>query len=120
MDGDLGLLLWGVRALLVIVTLGLLAVFFVVWRVLVIPVASEARRARAAGDGWAPFLRDARGEWGPLARNRWWATFRADEPGTSGALTWRWGWWTFTAVVVAAATAYAMWLWLRMLLSGWG
>ena len=119
MDGELGLLLWAVRAMLVVVTLVLLVMFAVVWRVLVIPVVSEAQRARTEGNGWAPFLRDARGQWGPLASNRWWATFRADEPGTSGALAWRWGWWAFTAVVVAGATLYCLWLWARMLVSGW-
>lgn len=107
MDDDLTPLVWGVRLVLLVVSLGVLAVLASAWWVVVVPVAREARRASAAGDWWLPWLRRPDGTWGPLVDNRWWAAFRADEPGGGGALAVRWGFWCVQATLLAAGTLAA-------------
>ena len=108
-EADVELFVWGARVFALVALLGVLALLAVVWWVLVRPVLTEARRARAAGDWWLPFLPRADGAYGPLADNRWWSAMRASAPGSSAGLVLRWGFWTFAAVGLTLGIARGVW-----------
>ncbi|WP_299441428.1 hypothetical protein [uncultured Phycicoccus sp.] len=110
---------WGLRLLLVVVGLGVLGMLALVLLVVVRPVVTEAVRANAAGDWWLPFLPDARGEWGPLVRNHWWALARAEEPGSAGGLAARWGFWSLMSVLLVVGAVGVVVRVARLLSVGW-
>lgn len=107
MDDDLAVLVWGVRLLLLGLTVAVLAVLALAWWVVVVPVVREALRARATGDWWLPWVRRPDGTWGPLTGNRWWSAFRAERRGGGGALAVRWGFWGVQATLLALGTLAA-------------
>lgn len=79
---------WGFAALVVLLMLALLAGG---WWMTSRRVLVDFARARAAGDLWAPLMRDERGEWGRLVRSHQQSVFRAETRGDAGDLWLRWG-----------------------------
>lgn len=116
---DLTLLVWGLRAFLVLVNLLLVGILMACWWVIAGRAFAEFRRGWRADDLWLPFLRDERGEWGPLVSSRRWGAARAEQRGTAAALTWRWGFWMFVAVVLTIGVAGALWSIGRVLVRVW-
>ncbi|GGB85491.1 hypothetical protein N798_17200 [Knoellia flava TL1] len=108
-DTELVLLLWAARAFAILALLGVLAVLGSVWWTLVLPVLTEARRARTAGDWWLPFTERPDGGWGPLAANRWWSGMRASTRGSTGGLAVRWGFWSLAAVGLTLGIGQSVW-----------
>jgi hypothetical protein len=116
---DVTLLLWGTRAFLLLVSLVLAAILAVCWWVIAGRAFVELWRAWRSHDLWRPFLRDERGEWGPLTSNHWWSAARATERGSSGALAWRWGFWAFAAVGLTVGVLGGLWGVGQLLVLGW-
>lgn len=117
---DLTLLLWAMRACLVVVNLLLAAVLLGAWWAIAGRAFAEFWRAWRADDLWRPFLRDERGEWGPLASNRWWSAHRATERGSGTALAWRWGFWMVSAIILTVGVLRGLWCVGQLLVLGWG
>lgn len=113
------LLVWGLRAFLVLVNLLLVVVLVSCWWLIAGRAFAEFWRGWRADDVWLPFLRDERGQWGPLTANRYWAIGRATERGGTSALAWRWGFWISQATVLTLGVAYALWAVVRMLALAW-
>ena len=110
---------WGIRLLLVVVGLALLAIVVGVLWFIVRPVVTEARRAAAAGDWWLPFLPRGDGRWGPLAQNHWGSALRAERPGSSVGLAVRWGFWGLMSALLVVAAVVIVVNATRLLASGW-
>ncbi len=74
-----------------------LLLFGGVWLLFSIPFARGVAVGLRTGDWWRPFEPDARGRYGPLARARQFASFRAPQPHrrTSAGLVTRWVIWTY-------------------------
>lgn len=79
---------WGFAALVVLLLLTLLAGG---WWVTSRRVLVDFARARAAGDLWAPLMRDEGGEWGRIVRSQKQSAFRAESRGDARDLWLRWG-----------------------------
>lgn len=112
-------MVWGLRVGLLVVTLGAAGVAALVLTVIVRPVVAEARRARAAGDWWLPFLPDGAGGWGPLVDNHWWSGMRARERGGASGLVVRWGFWVLMSVLLVAAMGSLTVSAVRLLVHSW-
>lgn len=77
-----------------------LVLFGGVWLLFAVPFVRGLVAGLRAGNWWLPFEQDARGRYGVLAASRFFASFRAPEPGRraqAGLLT-RWALWTFVVV----------------------
>jgi hypothetical protein len=110
---------WGIRLFLVLVTLGIAGIVVLAVGVIVRPVVREARRSRAAGNWWLPFLPDAAGGYGPLADNHWWSVMRAPRAGSAAGLAIRWGFWVLMSALLSVAMIYLLVGWLRLLGTTW-
>lgn len=116
---DLTLLQVDSRVFLVVVSLLLAAILLTCWWILAGRAFAEFWRGWRASDLWLPFLRDERGEWGPLASNRWWSAHRATERGSAAALSWRWGFWVVAAVALTVGTIRGLWGVGQLVVLGW-
>lgn len=112
-------MVWGLRLFLVLVGTGVVAIAVLVVAVVVRPTVTEARRSRAAGDWWLPFLPQAQGGWGPLVSTPRRSAMRAQEPGSTWALTVRWGFWTLMSVLVVLAAGVIVVDTVRLVALGW-
>ena len=112
-------IVWLTRAFLVVALLLVLALALLPLLVIVKPVVTEALRARAAGDWWLPFLPREDGGYGPLAANRWWALFRAQNRGQTGDLAWRWGMWVAMSVGLMIISGYLAIAGAKLIRLGW-
>lgn len=112
-------LLWGTRAFVGGVSLLLAALLLACWWWIAGIAFAELWRSWRAGDLWLAFLPNERGEWGPLASNRWWNAHRASERGSAKGLAWRWGFWMFQAAGLTFGVAYGLWGMGRMLVLVW-
>lgn len=110
---------WMTRIFLIAAFVVVVALAALPLHLIVRPVITEAVRARALGDWWAPFLRSPDGAYGPLADNHWWSMFRASEPGSAGALIWRWSFWVVMSVLLTAVSALIVIEGTRLLWLGW-
>ena len=109
----------GLRVLLVLVGLGVLAIVLLVLGLIVRPVVTEAMRANAAGNWWLPFLPREAGGYGPLAQNHWWSAMRAETPGSAAALAVRWGFWALMSVLIVVAMGSVVVNLVKLLAKGW-
>ncbi|EAP97627.1 hypothetical protein JNB_19193 [Janibacter sp. HTCC2649] len=116
---ELTLLLWGIRAFLLLVSLLLAAILVACWWVVAGRAFAELGRGWRAHDLWLPFLRDERGEWGPLTSNPRWALARAEERGSTRALAWRWGFWIAAALGLTVGVLRGLWGVGQLLVLGW-
>lgn len=103
MPDDLTLLLWATLGFVALLFLLLVGLFVGGWWLIVWPAVTEAKRARAAGDWWLPFLPRPDGSWSPLVDSPKRAAMRAVEPGGRLGLVVRWGFWACVAIVLTGA-----------------
>lgn len=91
-----------------------LVLFGGIWLLFAVPFLRGLVGGLRAGSWWSPFERDARGRHGMLARSRFFASFRAPEPGrrTRAGLLFRWAFWS---VVLVGLGWYPLTLVVRLL-----
>lgn len=118
---DLTLLLWGLRAFLVVVNLLLVCVLLACWWIVAGRAFAGLWQGWRAGDLWLAFLPNERGEWGPFASDPGLRGVFSGvrERGSSTALAWRWGLWMVAAVTLTVGVAGALWGVGRMLVLVW-
>jgi hypothetical protein len=80
-----------------------LALFGTLWAIFALPFLYHCLRAVRAGEAWLPFEPKPGGGYTFMARNRWFAAFRAPTPerrSTKG-LVFRYGVWLWVVVALA-------------------